>query len=164
MVWQPDLCPVCSYINSHTHSHLHSLDMLPFPTGKNVCWNWNTFLKLLLTTVIVYVDRIWDLTQSFLIHSSESWLPHLTLLYRACQSWCIKYCFDQEEYRSSTEAPCKSVLQLNTDTVQLALISKNHKLNVYTDALKMYLHPLKPWWFHPHKQPDKMMNCCFALP
>lgn len=44
---------------------------------------------------------------------------------------------------SSIFASCKAIFQLNTDTIQLALISKNRKLNVYTDTLKICLNPLK---------------------
>lgn len=41
-----------------------------------------------------------------------------------------------EKLVSVTEASCKAAAELNTDTIQLALISENHKmLNVLTDTV-----------------------------
>lgn len=48
----------------------------------------------------------------------------------------------------SASSACKAVFDLHTDTVQLALISLNHRLNVHTEALKVNLNALKCLLFH----------------
>lgn len=71
----------------------------------------------------------------------------------------------KKEPLATLKLQCKTVPWLHTNTIQLALITSNHKLNVQADTLKIYLNPLKLLLFYPSSFCNKTISqpLCIAL-